>query len=225
MTNIVLVRHGETVWHAENRYAGATDVALSPRGLEQAAQLAAWAGTARLAAITASTLSRARLTASACADVSGHQLHVDGRLRELDFGDGEGCTAAEMQQRFPEAFAAFRTDPVAHRLPGGEDPVEAVQRFTECLRDIVDQHPDGRVLVVAHTTVIRLALCDLIGVPLSQYRRLFPFVRNCGLTELRCTDGQTAVLQFNSPIESEVPGQPALVDVPLDPTPRDRRLP
>lgn len=203
MTYLVLVRHGETVWHAENRYAGSSDVALTPRGLEQAAQLAAWARTARLAAIMASTLSRARVTAAACADVSGCPLQVDARLRELDFGAGEGHTAAEMQQRLPEAFAAFRTDPVAHHLPGGEDPAEAAQRFIACLRDVVDQHPDGRVLVVAHTTVIRLALCHLIGVPLSQYRRLFPFVRNCGLTELRLTDGQTAVLEFNTPIEPE----------------------
>jgi broad specificity phosphatase PhoE len=59
------------------------------------------------------------------------------------------------------------------------------------------------VLVVAHTTAIRLALCRLIGVPLSEYRRLFPFVRNCGLTELRLEDGQTSVLEFNTPIEPE----------------------
>ena len=46
MTDLVLVRHGETVWHAENRYAGVSDVALTPRGaIEQAGQLAAWADT------------------------------------------------------------------------------------------------------------------------------------------------------------------------------------
>jgi probable phosphoglycerate mutase len=203
MTYLVLVRHGETVWHAENRYAGSSDIALTPRGLEQAAQLAAWARTARLAAVWASTLNRARLTAAACADVSGSPLHLDERLRELNFGSGEGLTSAEMHERFPEAFAAFRADPVTHHLPGGEDPVKAAQRFTACLRDIVDQHPDGRVLVVAHTSVIRLALCQLIGVPLANYRRLFPFVRNCGLTELRINDGAAALLEFNTPIEPE----------------------
>ena len=71
MTYLVLVRHGETVWHAENRYAGISDIALTTRGLEQAAQLAAWARTARLSAVWASTLSRAQLTAAACAEVAG----------------------------------------------------------------------------------------------------------------------------------------------------------
>jgi broad specificity phosphatase PhoE len=200
MTDVVLVRHGQTEWHAENRYAGSSDVALTAHGRDQAAQLAGWARTAGLAAVWASPLGRARVTAQACADLTGLPLQIDERLRELDFGAGEGLTSAEMGDRFPDALAAFRADPVAHHLPGGEDPVEAADRFTACLRDLARQHPDGRVLVVAHTTAIRLALCRLIGVPLSEYRRLFPSVRNCGLTELRLTDGRAAVLQFNTPL-------------------------
>ncbi len=201
MTYLVLVRHGETVWHAQNRYAGSTDIALTQRGLEQAAHLAAWSRTARLSEIWASTLGRAQVTAQAAAEASDTPLRIDERLRELDFGDAEGLTASEMADTFPDALAAFRADPVADHLPGGEDPVKAAQRFVDCLRDIVDAHPDGRVLVVAHTTAIRLALCQLIGLPLSEYRRLFPFVRNCGLTELRISEGQTSVLEFNTPIE------------------------
>ena len=197
MTDLVLVRHGETVWHAENRYAGVSDVALTPRGEEQAGQLAAWARNAGLAAVWSSPLSRARRTAEACAvDVP---LEVDARLRELDFGEGEGLTSAEMTQRFPEARAAFLDDPAAHPLPGGEDPVAAANRFTECLQEIAADLPDGRVLVVAHSSAIRLALCRLIGVPLSEYRRLFPRLRNCALTEVRLRDGRVALLQFNTP--------------------------
>ena len=160
-------RHGETVWHAENRYAGVSDVALTPRGEEQAAQLAAWTRTAGLVAVWSSPLSRARRTAQGCAMVADLPLDVDARLRELDFGEGEGLTSAEMAERFPDARAAFLADPVAHHLPGGEDPVTAAQRFTDCLQEITEKHPDGRVLVVAHSSAIRLALCRLIGVPLQ----------------------------------------------------------
>jgi len=199
VTDLVLVRHGETVWHAENRYAGSSDVALTPRGREQAALLAAWARTAGLAAVWSSTLSRARTTAETCSAVTGLPLEVDARLCELDFGEGEGLTSAEMTARFPDARAAFVADPAAHPLPGGEDPVVAAHRFTECLQEIAAKHPDGRVLVVAHSSAIRLALCHLIGVPLKEYRRLFPAVGNCALTELRVRDGRTALLQFNTP--------------------------
>lgn len=204
MTDLVLVRHGETEWHAENRYAGVSDVPLTPHGVRQAERLAAWAGRAGLAAVWTSTLSRAELTARDSAAAAGVPLRVDERLRELDFGHAEGLTSGEMQDHFPGALRAFHADPVAGHLPGGEEPAGAARRFTACLGDIAAAHPDDRVLVVAHTTAIRLALCRLIGVPLSAYRRLFPRVRNCALTELRFAAGpdpEVALLEFNTPIE------------------------
>lgn len=202
MTHLVLVRHGETEWHAENRYAGVSDVPLTAHGVRQAQRLAAWAADAGLAAVWTSTLSRAQLTARGCADAAGVTMHVDARLRELDFGRAEGLTSTEMRDRFPAALRAFHADPVADHLPGGEDPADAALRFTACLYDIVARHPDDRVLVVAHTTAIRLTLCHLMGVPLRDYRRLFPAVRNCALTELRMTgDHEVALLEFNTPIE------------------------
>jgi probable phosphoglycerate mutase len=200
MTDLVLVRHGETVWHDENRYAGVSEVELSANGLRQALELAAWASSAGLSAIWSSPQNRAVRTATPCADLAGLPLRVDARLRELDFGEGEGLTAQDMRERLPEAFAAFRIDPVANHLPGGEDPVEAAARFLACLRDIAAGQ-DGRVLVVAHNTVIRLALCQLLGVPLREYRRLFPAIGNCSLTETRMTEGQQpALLRFNVPV-------------------------
>ncbi|MGN9838947.1 histidine phosphatase family protein [Nonomuraea sp. H19] len=204
MTDLELVRHGETVWHAENRYAGVSDVELTPRGREQAVQLAEWAGQAGLVAVWSSTLSRARITAAAGAAKAGVELQTDPRLRELDFGEGEGLTSAEMAARFPEARAAFEADPAENPLPGGENPHQAADRFVAALHDIAAAHRDGRVLVVAHTTAIRLALCRLIGVPLGEYRRLFPRLDNCALTRLRLPElggtGRAALLQYNSPI-------------------------
>lgn len=228
MTRLVLVRHGETVWHGENRYAGISDVELTPRGLAQGRQLAEWAATARLDGVWTSDLTRARLTATACAEAGGIPLEVDPRLRELDFGDGEGLTTDDMTRQFPEALDAFRADPVGAHLPGGEDPVDAAERFTECLATIAQRHPDGRVLVVAHTTAIRLALCRLIGIPLREYRRLFPFVRNCALTELRLQDGQVSVLEFNTPVEragQEPAPVPALTRADPRTDPRTDALP
>ena len=205
MTEVVLVRHGETVWHAENRYAGVSDVALTPLGEQQAVRLALWARSAGLVAVWSSPLRRARRTAQGCAAAADLPLDVDARLRELDFGEGEGLTSGEMTRRFPDARAAFLADPVAHPLPGGEDPVAAADRFTDCLHEISEKHPDGRVLVVAHSSAIRLALCRLIGVPLSEYRRLLPSLHNCALTGLRLRAGHAALLQYNTPPVEEAP--------------------
>jgi probable phosphoglycerate mutase len=200
MTRLVLVRHGETLWHRENRYAGTSDVELTPHGRDQARDLAEWATTAALDGVWASTLSRAKETARACAAVMGARLVTDERLRELDFGDAEGLTRQEMDVRLPDAARDFLRDPVRHHLPGGEDPVRAARRFTSCLKDIAERNTAGRVLVVAHSTVIRLALCSLIGVELSRYRRLFPALGNCALTEISLDAGDVALLEFNTPI-------------------------
>lgn len=200
MTDLVLVRHGETVWHAENRYAGVTEIGLSPRGVAQASQLAAWASSAGLAAVWSSPLGRAVETATGCARSAGLELRVDARLRELDFGAGEGLTSREMREQFPAAAAAFEIDPVANHLPGGEDPVAAVGRFVACLDGIAALHPDGRVLVVTHTSVIRLTLCHLLGSPLRDYRRLYPAIGNCTLTEVRLAGTRATLLQFDEPV-------------------------
>jgi probable phosphoglycerate mutase len=202
MSRIVMVRHGETVWHAENRYAGRSDIALTPEGLAQAERLAHWSLTAGITAVWSSTLFRARSTALPVAKALELPLHVDERLIELDFGQGDGLTSAEMSQRMPDAFRAFRADPAHNFLPGGEDPMYAAERGLAALRAIAESAgPDGRSLVVAHSTLLRLVLCKMLGIPLSQYRTVFPSFDNCSLTEVKIApDGTASLLHFNVPL-------------------------
>lgn len=202
MTHFFLVRHGQTVWHAENRYAGSTEVELDPTGREQAERLGTWAARAKLTAIWCSPLGRARQTAAPAARATGLDLQIDKRLREIDFGQIEGRTMWEAEHLFPTEIRHFKTDPVAHPMPGGEDPRQAASRFVSALRDIAALCPNGRVLVVAHNTVIRLALCSLSGIPLAKYRTVFPSVRNVGLTEIRFENESVALLQYNSPLST-----------------------
>jgi probable phosphoglycerate mutase len=153
---IFLVRHGETPQHGENRYVGRTDAPLSDRGHAQAMELGEWAATARLSAIVTSPLRRARETAQPAAYKTGLDATVDDRLVELDFGAGDGLTAAEMRARFPAERAAFEEDPYAHPLPGGEAPAAARARGRAALDDLTAA--GGRVLVVAHGTLLRIVV-------------------------------------------------------------------
>ncbi|MGH8866378.1 MAG: histidine phosphatase family protein [Actinomycetes bacterium] len=199
-TTVFLVRHGETVWHAEHRYAGRSNVTLTSTGYRQARELAAWAAVAGLDAVWSSDLRRARETAEASAAATGHRVHVDARLRELDFGDGEGLTHAEMAARWPEAFAAFQSDPVAHHLPGGEEPRAGVARSWAAVREAAAAHPGGNVLLVGHGTLMRLLLCDLLGATLAAYRSGLPEVRSTAVTEVRVSDETASLLSYNCPV-------------------------
>ena len=201
MKRLVLVRHGETIWHAENRYAGRSDIPLTQLGLRQAEALAAWAPTAGLHAVWSSPLSRARLTAEPVAAALGTLLQIEPGLVEIDFGEAEGRSPEEMQVRFPEARQAFLRNPVTHPLPGGEDPVSATRRAVAALFAIADSLPDdGRALITTHSTLIRLSLCHVLGLPLARYRQLFPKLANTTITELGFKGHDVALLAFNAPL-------------------------
>lgn len=201
MSRIVLVRHGETIWHTENRYAGASDIELSERGYQQAQFLAEWAAKAGIARLYVSDLVRARETARPSEKILGMEATVDPRLREINFGDGEGLTSREMHERFPQQYAAFRKDPVKHHLPGGEDPMAAIARGRGALKEIASQAgPQARVLIIAHNTLIRLLLCDALGIAPTRYRDVFPEVGNVSINEMKLTGHATALLHFNVPI-------------------------
>ncbi len=245
MTLLYLVRHGETPWHAENRYCGRTDLPLTDNGRRQAEALAAWAarlrGTAAratggsatggsgtggsgtggsatgdsatdsatagdatgaevgggLVAVYSSPLTRARETAVLAAAAAGVPLEIDERLTELDFGEAEGLTSTEMRRRWPERRAAFEADPVAYPLPGGEDPRAAIVRGGAALAEIVAKHPYGTVLVVCHSTLLRLLTCQLTGIDPSWYRAEFPTVANTSGAVLRHDGAAWTLLEFN----------------------------
>jgi probable phosphoglycerate mutase len=198
-TTLLVARHGQTVWHAENRYAGVSDVALTDTGRAQAEALGRWAAAHPVDAVWTSPLSRAVVTAEPACRALGLTARREPALRECDFGVVEGRTLAEFEAQDPKAAQAFRADPVAHPFPGAEDPRAAAVRGTGALRRIAAAHPGGRVLVVAHNTLLRLVLCSLLHIPLPEYRRVFPRLRNAAVSELRIEGQRAALLSLNLP--------------------------
>lgn len=172
---LVLTRHAETVWHADNRYAGgSSDIDLTPLGEEQARTLASWAGTQSLDAVVSSPVRRAVETARPSAAALGLDLETVPALREVDFGVAEGRTIDELLAMDAGMVDRFREDPAAHPFPGSEAPAAAADRAASALREVARRHRGGRVLVVAHNTLLRLALCALLDLPVGRYRSLLP---------------------------------------------------
>jgi 2,3-bisphosphoglycerate-dependent phosphoglycerate mutase len=184
-TELTLVRHGRTIWHAENRYAGVSDVPLDDTGREQAAALGEWARHQGFDVLVCSPVSRARITAAPAAAALGLDPEVVPGLRETDFGIAEGRTLAELRESHPEAAAAFVADPVANPFPGAEPPAAAAERAVGALRSVAERHRGANVLVVAHNTLLRLALCRWLGIPLARYRDVLPRLENAAATRLR----------------------------------------
>lgn len=183
MTRLLLTRHGETVWHADNRYAGGrSEPGLTDRGVRQAEQLAKTAVAIGVDAVISSPQQRAVITATPTAEALGVPLHLRPDLREADFGDLEGHLIGDMD---PDAVRRFREDPEANAFPNAEPLADVGARGAAALRAIDEAHEGDTVLVVAHSTLFRLTLCVLLGLPVKHYRRVFPALENAALTEIR----------------------------------------
>ena len=169
-TRVFMIRHGATVLSAEDRFAGATDVALSDEGREQTRRLAERLSGEKIVAIYASPLGRTVETAGILA--APHKLEVQTRdgLREISHGRWEQLTRREVEERFPEEAAEWEKDPYTFAPVGGESGLAVTARALPVLIDLVRQHRGENIMVVSHKATIRLLLSSLLGFDPRRYR-------------------------------------------------------
>ena len=188
---LVLVRHGQSTWNHEHRIQGQLDPPLSPEGLRQAELLGARLAGRKFAGFYASDLKRAFDTAQAVGALVGAQPEAMTSLREIYLGEWEGRRTEEIQQRFPEAWAAWAEGPDWDVVPGGEGAANFEARVASALDEIFSRHQHGEVLVVTHGGVIQVALQRVVARP---SRGLFPFkIQNASITVLEKRDGRMLV--------------------------------
>lgn len=175
MTHILLVRHGETDWNADERIQGWTPTSLNERGRQQAEALAARLASMPLTAAYSSDLPRARETAEAIASRHALPVLVDEGLRERCFGQWEGLTAPELHRDWAEAWTRWKTEGDTEIAPpGGEAWADVQTRFLPVLHRILTAHPapDDMVLVAGHGGSLRLAVLFALDAPFVTLRRL-----------------------------------------------------
>jgi len=169
---LYIVRHGETLWNNTLRYQGHADIPLNEKGVEQAHSLGRRLQKEGFDAFYASDLRRAYHTASIIASYQGGRVQARSALREINFGSWEGLTREEIRLRFAQVAEKWWRAPLTTRLPDGETLQEVVDRAIAEIRRIVDDHPDGKVLVVSHGGTIRACIGYLLGLDLNNYWRL-----------------------------------------------------
>ncbi len=193
---LILIRHGETVRNAEGLVQGRADVPLNDLGRRQAAALADALGGESLAAVYASPLQRARATAAAIAAPHGLPVIVEPDLAEMDVGEMEGLSGAQMRERFPE-FLAVWAGPAGPSLsmPGGESLQDVQARAWAVIERLREHHAEATVAAVSHSFVIATIVCRAAGVPLSAFRRLRHEVAS--RTVLDCRPDRILIVHLN----------------------------
>ena len=181
-TEIILIRHGETEWNSQQRMQGHSNSDLSSVGQAQIQALGQWMKIVPFDHIYSSDSLRAKQTAEAITQFSGHELKIDLRLREKNLGVFEGLTSEEARERHPEVFRLFKTAGSKYVIDEGESTQQLQDRALEIVNEIRIKHPEERVLLVTHGGFIRVVMKHSLGLSLETPTRFL--IRNTGVFRL-----------------------------------------
>ena len=187
MTELLLIRHGETDGNREGRFQGQSDVPLNDAGHRQAQRLAArLAGEAHDALFT-SDLLRARQTAAPLAAAWARAPGALAGLREQNFGLLEGLDAATIQARHPVLWQGWLQQDADFAVPGGESQRQFYTRVLAAVHALAADHAGRRLVLVTHGGVLDMLWRSAHGLPLAGLRECL--IPNTGINRLRWAGG------------------------------------
>jgi len=193
---LFVLRHGETEWSRERRFAGWRDIPLSDAGRQQCEAAATALTPVAVASVYTSPLERARTSAETIAKPHGLDVRVEPAFREMGFGEWEGRTRGEVAASDPARYEAWRTAPEAFAAPGGESVATVAARVTAGLDELRAEHDGQSVVLVTHAIVVRLIVLGALG--LGPERLWSVDAAPAGITELEYRDDWVTVHRMNT---------------------------
>ena len=192
MTELYLVRHGETDWNRQRRIQGLTDIPLNDTGRAQARATGALLARRSWDDVYASPLSRARETAEIIADELGlPEPSLLDAMVERNYGAAEGLDWMQVETRFPHGSS----------VPGRESREQVGARVVPALIRLAEERPGQSLVIVSHGGAIRAVLSE---VEPSQSHGM---ITNGSVHSFRLEDGALQLIAFDDPIEIESIGE------------------
>ena len=191
----MLWRHGQTVWNAERRFQGQSDIPLDETGQAQAERAARLLAALRPDLIVSSDLSRAAGTAAALARLTGLEVVLDKDLRERSGGSWEGLTDTEIRTRYPVEHASWTP-------PDGEPSAVVAERVAGALHRAAEAvsgpgMTTGLAVVASHGAALRLGMSRLLGMPEELFGVLGP-LSNCSWSVVGRRHGRWRLVEHNA---------------------------
>jgi len=171
MTEIILVRHGETEWNVAEVFRGQIDIDLNETGVKQATLLSEYLSTSAIEAVYSSPLKRAFKTAEIIAQRHKLKVNVDPDLIDFNFGKWQGLSHQEVKEKYRDLYATWITHPEQVRMPDGETLEDVSQRVIRVRNKIIENHR-GTVVIVGHRVVNKVIICALLGLGNSHFWKI-----------------------------------------------------
>ena len=195
-TVVDFLRHGEVSGAA--CFRGVTDDPLSELGWQQMAQQCQ-AG--QWQSIVSSPLRRCADFAATLARNVNLELTIEQGWREIDFGDWEGLTAAQINQQDPTNLQQFYADPFSFTPPKAESYAHFSARIQTAWEQLIEKHAGTTVLVITHAGGIRSIFAQLLQLSVQNSFQIE--VPHACLTRFSCFDdenGRFTQLNFHKPL-------------------------
>jgi broad specificity phosphatase PhoE len=166
VTNVIFIRHGQTVWNTERREMGQLDSPLSEKGKKQAEALAKRLQKVQFSALYSSDLGRALQTANYISKSSNKDIIKVKDLRERNMGIFQGLTKEEMAEKYPEEWEAYNSvNKFEFVIPEGESQRQRYERSISALNKLADKHPREDIVLVSHGGILMGLFEHVLGLP------------------------------------------------------------
>ena len=194
MTELILVRHGETVWNVEKIYRGRADVDLDEVGIKQAELLGKYLSNWKLEAIYSSPLKRALATANIIARYHKIGVYIADGLIDFDYGEWQSLPEQEVRRSYPALLDKWHNNPHEVRMPGGESLADVRERAAGIVDDVLSKY-EGSVVLASHRVVNKVLICSLLGLDNSYFWNIKQDVS--GITIFSYVDGRFVLTKHN----------------------------
>lgn len=195
MKKIYIARHGETTWNLQGRTQGIKNSNLTELGLKQAELLGQALVKENIEVIYSSSLSRAISTATIVSNRINAPNSVQESLNEINYGLWEGLTIEEIRESYPNELIKWRNEPHKACIPEGEELLIAQDRIVGFIEELVTSSQYSRILLISHSTIIKLLLLHILGMNLCNYYRLKQ--QNCSLNIISFETHGPVLLKYN----------------------------
>lgn len=165
-----LLRHGETTHSQTGGFCGSLDPELTASGKQMAQAFADTYKQQSWEAVFCSPMKRTIATAQPLCEAVGIEPQLRDGLKEIDYGQWEDRTLAEVQKKDAEAYMLWQREPDWNPPTDGETTIQIASRASLVIAEIEEKYTSGNVLVVSHKATIRIILCSLLGIDLGRYR-------------------------------------------------------
>ncbi len=167
---LLVIRHGETVFNAENRFQGHCDSRLTETGRKQVSSLGRRMKKLDFDTLISSDLGRAQETAAIIAGYTGHSVTTDSRLRERNYGILEGLTIPQINADNSEVLERLKANEPDYLIPEGESHRQHYDRNMASIKELQSGQFGARIALVTHGGFLDTLFRYVAGLPLNQPR-------------------------------------------------------